>query len=379
MQQNILGADYFLLMFFLWLVAGADYQLCNSSLLIKVGKKTPVKVVLLRLAFFVLWFMAAFRGLDVTNDIESYFRFYDKVATFGPDSVNRIEAGYLLLNIFVSKIITNHFVGFRVLILFTTIVGYSAVEQWIERHSKSYGICLLAYYYLVDSTFMSANRQMFATGIVLWALMYLEKSKINAKKYIYILMVLLASAFHQSAIICFLFLLLERLKFTRNTSLWMIIATVLATGTNIVNRVVTIIGIGTGYLTAEIGNLTNVVVNVVLYVALLSLAAFTKNEGELKNNNEITGFSENFYAYCIALTLAVTIMSLRAPGMSRMAMYLQIVGLPYISNTMKKIEQSKAQFIIKVCFGLSIWAYSAITLIYRPEWQHLWPYHFFWN
>lgn len=380
MQQNVLGVDYFLLMSFLWLIAGADYQLSQSSVTIRVWKKDiNVRVVLIRLAFFVLWFMAAFRGLDITNDIGSYYRFYDKVATFGPDSVNKIETGYLLLNIFVSKIILDHFVGFRVLLLFTTVIGYSAVEQWIERHAKSYGICLLAYYYLVDSTFMSANRQMLATGIVLWSLMYLEKSKRRGKIIIYILMVLLASTFHQSAVVCILFPLLARLKISQNTLLWVLIATILATGTNAVSLVVAKIGIGTEYLTTEIGNVTNVSVNVMLYIALLLLRVFVRNNKYRLKSEGASYFHESFYTYCIILTLSVTIMSLRAPGISRMAMYLQITGVPYIANTISKIEYPKAKFVIRMTFGLAIWAYSAISLIYRPEWQHLWPYHFFWN
>ena len=177
MSQNILGFDYFFLMSFLWLVAGMDYQLSRTNRMIKVAKKNiSFRVIMIRIAFLVLWFMAACRGLDVTNDIKSYYELYNKIAAFGPESIKRIEIGYVILNVFFSKLIANSFVGFRVMLLFTTAIGYSAVEQWIERHAQSYGVCLIAYYFLIDSTFMSANRQMLAMGVALWALMYWEKA-----------------------------------------------------------------------------------------------------------------------------------------------------------------------------------------------------------
>ncbi len=377
MQTNTLGIDYFLLMLFLWLIAGLDYQLAGLGVEIKTKRKsTDIRVFLIRFAFFVLWFLAAFRGLDITNDFNTYHSLYGKVAMFGPENVKRVEIGYLILNDVFSKMFTNNEVGFRLLIVTITAIGYGAVEQWIERHAKSYGVCLIAYYYLIDSTFMSATRQMLATGIVLWALMFLEKRRNKKGLVVYILLVLIAATFHQSAIICLIFPFLIRLKFTWNTAIWIILVTFALTGTNAVNTIVNRIGIGTSYLTSDMGNVTNVVVVSALYVALLMLRAFMQRE---EIDKECECYPDDFYAYFMVLTLSVTIMSLRAPGMSRMTMYLQIAGLPYISNTVARIRYPKERLIIKCVFGLAIWGYSAAALVYRPEWQHLWPYHFFWN
>ena len=383
MNQNILGADYFLLMIFLWFIVAMDHQLSNVDVVLKIKEKNiSSRVMMLRIAFFVLWFMAAFRGLDVTNDINSYYGLYCKVSSVGPDSIKRIELGYVFLNALFSKLISNDFVGFRLLLVFTTAIGYSAVEQWIEKHAKSYGICLIAYYFLVDSTFMSAIRQMLAAGVVLWALMFWEKRKDWKRSVIYFFMVLLATSFHQSAILGMLFPLFDKLKYTKNTTIYVLAGTFLATGTNAVNSVVMKVGIGTGYLTSDIGNATNVVVISALYLALLLLRMFVQHKGmyeiEEKDGKSLIVHND-FYTYSIVFALAVTIMSLRAPGMSRMVLYLQLIGLPYISNTIKGINNGRTQFIVKTVFGTAVWGYSMATLIFRPEWQHLWPYHFFWN
>lgn len=146
-----------------------DYQLAGLGVEIKTKRKsTDIRVFLIRFAFFVLWFLAAFRGLDITNDFNTYHSLYGKVAMFGPENVKRVEIGYLILNDVFSKMFTNNEVGFRLLIVTITAIGYGAVEQWIERHAKSYGVCLIAYYYLIDSTFMSATRANVSNGYSAW-------------------------------------------------------------------------------------------------------------------------------------------------------------------------------------------------------------------
>ena len=120
-----------------------------------------------------------------------------------------------------------------------------------------------------------------------------------------------------------------------------------------------------------------------LYLSLLLLRLIAANRSGCwsseSNNTGNAAYSDDFYTYCIALSLAITVMSLRAAGMSRLTMYLQLVGLPYISNIMNKIEDQRIAVVIKVVFSVVIWDYSAIVLIYKPEWQHIWPYHFYWQ
>ena len=108
-----------------------------------------------------------------------------------------------------------------------------------------------------------------------------------------------------------------------------------------------------------------------LYFALLLLRLICDNSSYILDEEtadiENTAYGDSFYTYCIALSLAVTVMSLRAAGMSRLNMYLQLVGLPYVSNIMRRIENQRVAFIVKVVFSMAIWGYSVIALIYRPE------------
>ena len=361
-----------------------EYQAGIHVVIVRIGyKHLKLNIIVLRTVFLVLCFMAAFRGMDITNDTEAYYRTYQKIAYSGFAGETRMERGYVALNLLLSRVFQDNLVGFHVLLFITAVFSYLALEQWIERHAVTYGMCILTFYFLSNQSFMSAIRQSVAVGFILWALMAWEDLKGWKRYIVYISLVIAAMFFHKTAIIATVFPLLASRKYTHNTAVLIMIVTLIMTSTNLVSSMISFFGLGTGYVTAEIGNAVNVGVVSLLYFALLLLRLIAANRGSyLPSKSNDTGnaaYSDDFYTYCIALSLAITVMSLRAAGMSRLNMYLQLVGLPYISNIMNQIEDQRIALIIKFIFSVVIWSYSAIALIYRPEWQHIWPYHFYWQ
>ncbi len=378
------GGGYAALVVFLWVSVAVEYQDRIHGVIVRIGNKhLKLNIIVLRAVFLVLCFMAAFRGMDITNDTEAYYRTYQKIAYSGFAGETRMERGYVALNLLLSRVFQDNLVGFHVLLFITAVFSYLALEQWIERHAVTYGICILAFYFLSNQSFMSAIRQSVAVGFILWALMTWENLKGRRRYIVYISLVIAAMFFHKTAIVAIVFPLLASRKYTRNTTVLIMIVTLIMTSTNLVSSMISFFGLGTGYVTAEIGNAVNVGVVSLLYFALLLLRLIAANRGsDLPAESNDTGnaaYSDDFYTYCIALSLAITVMSLRAAGMSRLNMYLQLVGLPYVSNIMNQIEDQRIAVIIKVFFSVVIWSYSAIALIYRPEWQHIWPYHFYWQ
>ena len=383
-KSKYTGWGYVALVFFLWVSVAIEYQQKIYRTTVRLGNRhLELKIIVLRIVFLVLGFMAAFRGMDVTNDTAAYYRTYQKIAYSGFAGETRMELGYVALNVVLSHIFSDSLVGFHVLLFLTAVFSYLALEQWIERHATTYGICIVAFYFLSNQSFMSAIRQSVAVGFILWALMVWEDLK-GWKRYIlYIFLVIAATFFHKTAMIAIVFPVLASKRYTHNTTWLIIVITLAMTSTNLVSSIISFLGLGAGYVTAEIGNAVNVGVVSLLYFALLLLRLITANrKGYLSAQSENAGntvYSDDFYTYCIALSLAVTVMSLRAAGMSRLNMYLQLVGLPYVSNIMNQIEDKRIAILTKVVFSVVIWSYSVIALIYRPEWQHIWPYHFYWQ
>lgn len=383
-SPNILGGGYATLVFFLWTSVAMDYQNGIHRTIVYIGnRKLKLNRIILRVIFLVLGFMAAFRGMDITNDTAAYYRTYQKIAYSDFAGETRMEIGYVALNVFLTYIFQDTLVGFHVLLFITSVFSYWALEQWIERHAITYGICVITFYFLSNQSYMSAIRQSVAVGFILWALMAMEDLNGRKRYIVYALLIVLATLFHKTAVVALIFPFLMKRKYTRNTTWLLMLITLVATLTNVVSSVISILGLGTGYVTTEIGNAVNVGVVSLLYFALLLLRLICDNSSYIMDEGatdiENTAYGDNFYTYCIALSLAVTVMSLRAAGMSRLNMYLQLVGLPYVSNIMRRIENQRVAFIVKVVFSMAIWGYSVISLIYRPEWQHIWPYHFYWQ
>lgn len=383
-SPNILGGGYAALVLFLWTSVAMDYQNGIYRTIVYIGnRKLELNRIILRVIFLVLGFMSAFRGMDITNDTAAYYRTYQKIAYSGFAGETRMEIGYVALNVFLTHIFQDTLVGFHVLLFITSVFCYWALEQWIERHAITYGICVITFYFLSNQSYMSAIRQSVAVGFILWALMAMEDLNGRKRYIVYALLIAFATLFHKTAVVALIFPFLMKREYTRNATWLLMLITLVATLTNVVSSVISILGLGIGYVTTEIGNAVNVGVVSLLYFALLLLRLICDNSSYIMDEEtadiENTAYGDSFYTYCIALSLAVTVMSLRAAGMSRLNMYLQLVGLPYVSNIMRRIENQRVAFIVKVVFSMAIWGYSVIALLYRPEWQHIWPYHFYWQ
>lgn len=377
-------------MCFIWMSVALEYQAVHKGATIQIrSRQVQLNVFILRIVFFILWFMAAFRAMDITNDTAAYYRTYENIARLGFAGEIRMEKGYVALNVLLSHLFSNNLTGFHVLLFITTLISYPAVEQWIERHADTYGICIVAFYFLRNGSFMSAIRQSMAVGIVLWALIIWEDIKGIKKYLLYYALVAVAVLFHQSAVVAISFPVLARLRYTRSTTILIMFLTAIATATNFVSVAIRTIGINTGSISEEIGNSASAGVMSLLYLSLLVLRLFStireeKPRAEVQQDKETESekairFGNSFFTYGIALSLAVSVMSLRAPNMNRLNMYFQTVGLPYISNVLSGNENPNTAFTIKIVFASAVWAYSLAALILRPEWQHLWPYHFYWE
>ena len=321
--------------------------------------------------------MAAFRGLDVTNDTNAYWRTYQRIASYGFLGESRMEIGFVGLCYLLSKIFPDPEIGFHILLFLSSTISYFALEQWIEKHAKTYGVCILAFYFLQNASYMSAIRQSMATGLVLLGLNQLEK-----KKYIrFLIDVAIATLFHTSAIVALAFMFFANRKYKKESVMAILGIAIIATATNLVSRIVFLIRYGTVYAVGIVGNQTSVVAMSILYMSLILLRALApramfEREGK---DDEVKAIGDDFYNYSIITALSITIMSLRAPALSRVCSYFTLVGIPYISNVMAEIRDRRLSFLIKIAFCTAIWGYSLAALILRPEWQHLWPYHFWWN
>lgn len=139
---------------------------------------------------------------------------------------------------FLTHIFQDTLVGFHVLLFITSVFCYWALEQWIERHAITYGICVITFYFLSNQSYMSAIRQSVAVGFILWALMAMEDLNGRKRYIVYALLIAFATLFHKTAVVALIFPFLMKREYTRNTTWLFKLITLVATLTNVVSSVI---------------------------------------------------------------------------------------------------------------------------------------------
>lgn len=184
--------------------------LLSFALLSEFGyfKKSKIaKTIFLSIGSFILFFVSAFR-FDVGNDYPPYTQTFvtnlDK--TLEQLSTMRMEKGYLLLNRYIQLFTSN----FQYIFIITSLLVVLLLSIFLYKHSKNPSFGLLMFY-LFGFYFNSMNflRNVIAALIIIFAYKYIkDKSFIR-----FIVLVLLASAFHISALIFIPFYFIFKLKF----------------------------------------------------------------------------------------------------------------------------------------------------------------------
>lgn len=172
-------------------------------------QKRGTKIVLLLLISLICACIAAFRGNSGT-DTSMYRTLYE----YGEKSITRwvnIEPGYMFLNNLFRNIGVSSSFFFGVLSFFTTIF----ILFTIDREKEKINVYVSALVYFSTLYFQSFNimRQMLAVSICLFAFsLYLDD-----KKLISIILILVATLVHRSAILC-LFIIIAKFLFERRNS-----------------------------------------------------------------------------------------------------------------------------------------------------------------
>ena len=200
---------YFLLLILIFLDFGLEF-LCNK----KLTKENKFKhfldfVFKFRLiSILAIVLISTLRAYSVGTDIPNYYKEYEsfKTLSFGQaKSVSRFEFGYFLLTFVFAKI----GLGFRFVLLLSSI--FTAVCFWLFIKEFSPNKCMSLILFVCFGLFaqsLNIMRHIIALDFVLLAIVFLHKNKIWQT----VLMILLASLFHITALIGVVFILFKYLK-----------------------------------------------------------------------------------------------------------------------------------------------------------------------
>ena len=340
--------------------------------------------------FFILWILLAFKGNFIGSDTPSYIRVFNSQIQWennaGSLIVNlfenntRYETGYIIFNRLVSICTNNCQWIFIIIASFFVITCYKFIDKYSENVVLSVFLLVsLRFYYL----FFSGLRQAIAMMICIIAFKYIKKRNIIK----FILMVLLAMQFHTSAIIFILMYPLSHFRFNTKgiVVITAIMIIVLLCFNIVLSNVLNILPDYYEHYTTSVrfdaGNLGNILMSIIILLVIV-MSFFSGYNCVHKGNKDlyIKEYDENsMLSYMMLFSFWIAVISLKATTLERLYWYTWIFSIIYIPNVINTMTIKSTKKFFTVTIIVLSFIYNICLLKYRPEWNCITPYSFFWQ
>ena len=332
------------------------------------------------LIFAIITALATLRKYTVGIDTKHYCNGYKVISNLGWESFQNInyEWGFTAL----CKLLNNISPEPQLLIIVSSLLIFPPVGMFIYKNSDD--VVLSTYLFIALNIFsmnMNVMRQSIAVGIILLGLECLKKNKY----VLFIAFVLLASLFHQSALLCLIMLLFYRMHYKKRTLIYTLIACVVGfVGFKyIFNVAVNIFEDYAGYIDSEfsVSNYFGTAINLSICAIILIFGLiYYRTDGiyylKKELNNQI---SYDFQAYSLSACLLCLVVGLQMTILLRAKLYFTIFYISWLPNAIYTIDYKDMRVLYKLLFISITMLYFIIIAVYRPEWYGVVPYEFFWN
>lgn len=382
-------AIYFVLAVFIYLY-GKLYR-ANSS-----NRRRKIYLIV---TFGVLILVAGLRDPSVGTDLAGHYaKRYNMIGSYSWSQIPTFSAtiGYEIgycyftrfLHFFSSDV---QFFVFATSFLMCAAFGYFIYKESTDVVLSAELMLFNCFYY----RFMTMMRQGLAISIILVAYTLLNGSERKLKDYIkFALLILLASTFHSSAILCMLMILFDRLKFTKKQIIFGVGAMVAFYLFYMNFYTVALNFFGTGnnyerYLTSATEGVGNINMQTI-YNFLLAFVPFLlgyyvlvwekKKEKHLfkdDKNMYCLKKNESFLLYMVLIASTFNLLVFRMNILNRFSLYFTpfvLILCPYAISSMK-LKSSKP--IVRACIYFMFGVYFVwLTITKAAEFYGVVPYRF---
>lgn len=326
------------------------------------------------LCLILLGTMSAFKSSTIGNDTHEYIRIF-KLGQEALKVGTRYEIGYLLF----SQVIWKLFHNTQALFIVYTLIFYLSLGRFLFKYSSMPWVSVLMFFaYTLFGFTMSALRQSLAIAILFYGFDFALK-----KKYVlFTLSVICASMFHITAIFFSLCPFILRLKPTRRTLCLFLVAIVL-----VLFLFSNIQSIFFNYLPyfghyqngayyqggVRIASIFQLLISALfLYIGYTSYSGISENDS---SNEKV--FLGNLLVMQLVV-VALSILCLKVNILDRVTLYYSNFIMLLIPNSLSLMPYEKRKFFGVVSI-ISVFLYTLVILMFRPEWNSVFPYHFYWN
>lgn len=341
-------------------------------------KKSNFSLLVSLLPFFLF---GSLRHFSVGNDSIEYARVYQIISSSGSDIFkHRYELGFLKLNEILSSISNSYTLLFIVTMAITVYALYVMLRDYSLMPGMAVSMYFLLRYYDMS---LNVMRLSIAIALTILATCQLLKNKRSS----FILLVILASMFHRTALIYLIAIFIWNFKVKISKKILLLlcgsVSILLVIFDFLIKVIVKFFPIYSYYLNSVYydGNIRLATIfNIVTFtfLTLLSYMIFKRNKSEINRSAQFKEV-ENFCLTTIVLGILISIVSIKFNLFDRVADYFLIYILIYLPNQITKIKNTYLSILITYSLCISLILYYLIIIIYRPEWNKVYPYLFFWQ
>ncbi len=312
------------------------------------------------MTFFILWFLTAFRSSQIGNDTSTYI-YYFGIFSKGIDKTRTFEIGYQYLNYFIGKLTTDP----HCFIIIIATIMYGGVVWYIYKYSINIAVSYCLFFCYFFSVFTSMFRQGIAMVIVLYGYQLLKKEKRLLAAGLFFA----ATTFHTTAIACYLLFLNVNILKKKWFVFGLTIFCVIISGTGILGIIVNaLIPRYSHYFESRYASTGWLAVSYSLIVYIIWYCLINKS---VDNNNK----QDRIVVTNFTLLLIFAAFGFAVNLFTRAGEYFLLIAVVEIPNMLYRgrINYYRLWLFCLCAFQLIMFI---VTLVYRPGWNHLYPYEF---
>lgn len=362
--------------------------LCLSIFFLIVGAveifDPPIsKKKLSALCLVPAFILTAFRDISIGSDTLNYARIFNRItfykSFFEACEYERIESGYVALNYILGGMGLEYY-HFQ---FFVALFIYVSYFYFISKYSKNVGLsCFLFLTLRLMFGPMNVVRMYLAVASLLYSLPFIQKRKFIP----FFFCVLLATLFHKSALIFIILYPLAKIDLRKKIVLPAIAAAgiIAMRGKMFFLYLTSTLGLYENYLNKDQFNTEGKIAIYLMLAIDVCFALFIwynglnekKNE-PLKLENEKKISMSKICKASILIVLVLDIIGLCSTIMGRITGYFAFCWLIMIPMTFSLIKDKAKAFAFYLILVSCLLVQFQITMIYRPNWNCVEPYKFF--
>lgn len=319
-----------------------------SVLIFAKGVTNKKKKIFLFLAFGFMFLIMGFRSENVGTDTRLYCNIFQEHFSFNFGIIKENGDSSFLYSLY-NKIVSLISTDYRAIIIANSIVICALTALFIYKNSDNVvfsTLFFMTFYHFFSA--MNISRQYIAVMIICNAFYFLK----NKKPVKYILLCIIATLIHNTAIVSFIMLPFLYINPTKRNIF--IYFAVIVIGMIFMNKIMTLFSVVFGHYTmyfeksllTEVGENRKVVITVIYIVFAILLIYLLKNKTEEKESNYI----DLYLLHMINLiTIIIGIISLKIMLLSRIEVYFsifEIILIPKVLNKMKNKRYIYIAFVV---------------------------------